>query len=105
MPFEKGDPRARRGYARMKAIAQEDEFVVAGRTQLLLAELGRSPTVAEQMQAETLVRLLRKAERLRSISRNDLDVLREASALMRAVPWLLALHEPDPPSPPIAPSA
>jgi hypothetical protein len=80
----------RRGRARMKELAAQDAIIIEGNTERLLAELGQSPSQACRLQAEMFCSLMQRASRLRRNGCSDLEVLREAAALLHDLPWLRA---------------
>jgi hypothetical protein len=86
MPLD-GESRAS-GRARMKEIAAKYKSEIATNVAIVLSTLGREPNALEVLQAECLCGLLLHARRLRDLGRNDVEILREAAELMRAVPWL-----------------
>ena len=71
MPFEKGDPRARKGWARMQQIAAEDKIEVDKIAADLVAGLGRRPFPADRLMAEHIAAADVKARRLRSQGKDD----------------------------------
>jgi glycerol-3-phosphate O-acyltransferase len=95
-----------RGQRRMREIASKYRSEIATNVEIVLGTLGRTPNALERIQAEALCGLLLHASRQRDIGKSDLETLREAAQLMKAVPWLHGYNARYVvPSPPIAPDA
>jgi hypothetical protein len=103
MPLD-NESRAR-GRNRQKQLGAEMKAAIAANVEAVLASLGRPASGLERAQAETLCGIILQASRLRDRGRSDLEIMREAASLMKAVPWL---HGPNQrfvtDAPPIAPA-
>jgi hypothetical protein len=71
MSYSKGDEGARRGRARMREIASEDQVAIEHLTASLRAGVGRPPTAVKTIQAEALAVTMVRAGRLRASGRSD----------------------------------
>lgn len=83
MTYTKGDDAPRRGHARMKQLAVENQAAIQMWKSAMLAGLGRSWTVAEEITAETIASLFNRAAKLRDQGRDDTELLYKACILMR----------------------
>jgi hypothetical protein len=81
--YSKDDERARRGWARMRAIAAEDQEQIRHLVAGLLQSLQRPATTADLVAAETVAATTVKARRLRAQGKNDSAERRSIATLMR----------------------
>jgi hypothetical protein len=83
MNFTKDDPRARRGWARMREIAAEDQEQIRQLVAGLLQSLRRPPTTADLVAAETIAATTVKARRRRAQGKDDTAEREAITTLMR----------------------
>lgn len=83
MTYVKGDAAPRRGHARMKELAKERGSAVQLWKSGLLATLGRTWSVSEEITAEAIASLFVQAGRVRDRGGDETELLREAAILMR----------------------
>jgi hypothetical protein len=75
--------RALQGRARMAQIARENHHLIDATVRDLTAPLGRMVTAAHLIDAEMIASLWIRARRLRESGRSDLQIMREATNLLR----------------------
>jgi hypothetical protein len=83
MTYVKGDEAPRRGHARMKEIAEERGTAIQVWKTGLLASLGRTWSVSEEITAEAIASLFVQAGRVRDKGRDESEYLLQAALLMR----------------------